>query len=244
MRRRLGWLAATLGVVGVVGLLVFLLPGRPQENQAPLVEGGFVPPEPEVPLRRGARDLIAPIDVASKFILTVVTRKDVAASWDVISPTYPGKSEFTKEQWAKADALPVVPFPAERARWRLDYSFKSEVGLKVLLVPVKDSEQKATVFDIDLVRRGKGKNRRWLVDYFSPTGTGTVATNQPRGGGATNRATGLPDLNPVGESHRISRIWILVPVGILGLAVLFPLVLGIGYVVRVRRAERDFASAP
>lgn len=242
MRRRLGWVAAMLGVVGMIGLLVVLIPGR-TETEVPLVEGGYVPPEPDVPLRRRNRDLIAPLDVASKFVQTAVTRKDVAASWDVISPTYPGKSEYTKEQWAKADALPVVPFPAERARWRLDYSFKNEIGLKVALFPAKGSDVKATVFDIDVIRRGKGKNRRWLVDYFAPSGTGTIVTDV-RSGGGTNRATGFPDLNPIGQAHRISRIWILVPIGILGLAVLFPLVIGVGYVVRVRRAERDFARAP
>lgn len=243
MRRRLGWLAATLGVVGVVGLLVVLIPGRPAEFEAPLVEGGYVPPEPEVPLRRTNRELIAPLDVASDFILTAVVRKNVGKSWDLLSPTFPGKAEFTKETWAKAEALPVQSFEVEHSRWRLDYSFKNEVGLKVALFPPKGSEYRATVFDIDLVQRGKGKNRRWLVDYFGPAGASTIVTSLS-GSGSTNRATGLPDLNPAGEAHRIGTAWILVPIGILGLAVLFPLGLGIGYLVRVRRAERDFASAP
>ena len=33
---------------------------------------------------------------------------------------FPGKSEFTKKKWAKAKALPFVPFDAERAEWRPD----------------------------------------------------------------------------------------------------------------------------
>jgi hypothetical protein len=245
MRRRLGWLATTLGFLGVVGLLIVLLPGRPDEDGTPLVEGGYLPPKPDVPVRRRNRDLLAPLDAAKYFIVTAVTRKNVAASWEVLSPTFPGKSEFTKKQWGKAKSLPFVPFDAERAKWRLDYSFKNEVGFKVALFPPKDSEERAAVFDIDMVRRGHGKNRRWLVDYFAPTGQ-TISTSEARsgGGGGGNRATGLPNLNPVGESHRISTAWIFVPIGILGLAVLFPLALGIGYVVRVKRAERDFARAP
>ena len=83
MRRRLGWVAAMLGVVGVVGLLVVLIPGRPNEPEAPLVEGGYLPPEPEIPLRRRNRELIAPLDVASKFILTAVVRKNVGESWEI-----------------------------------------------------------------------------------------------------------------------------------------------------------------
>ena len=133
MRRRLGWLAAMLGLVGVIGLLVVLIPGRPDEPEAPLVDGGYVPPEPEVPLRRRNRDLVEPLDVASKFILTAVARKNVGQSWEIISPTFPGKSEYTKEQWATAKALPVQSFEVERARWRLDHSFKNEVGLKATM---------------------------------------------------------------------------------------------------------------
>jgi hypothetical protein len=246
MRRRLGWLATTLGFIGVVGLLIVLLPGRPEEGGAPLVEGGYLPPEPETPYRRRNRDLVAPLVVAEYFVSTAVTRKNVAASWDVISPTFPGKSEFTKKQWGKAKSLPFVPFDAERAKWRPDYSFKNEVGFKVALFPPKDSNERAAVFDISMVRRGQGKHRRWLVDYFAPTGQ-TISTSEARsggGGGGANRVTGLPNLNPVGESHRISTAWIFLPIGILGLAVLFPLALGIAYVVRVKRAERDFARAP
>ena len=45
MRRRLGWLATTLGFSGVIGLLIVLLPGRPDDGGAPLVEGaGDLPP--------------------------------------------------------------------------------------------------------------------------------------------------------------------------------------------------------
>jgi hypothetical protein len=246
MRRRVGWLATTLGFLGVIGLLIVLLPGRSDEGGAPLVEGGYLPPKPEAPYRRRNRDLVAPLVVAEYFVATAVTRKNLAASWEVISPTFPGKSEYTKKQWAKAKSLPFVPYDADRAKWRPDYSFKNEVGFKVALFPPKGSEERAAVFDIDLVRRGHGKNRRWLVDYFAPTGQ-TISTTEARsggGGGGGTRAGGLPNLNPVGESHRISTGWILLPIGILGLAVLFPLALGISYVVRVRRAERDFARAP
>ena len=70
---------------------------------------------------------------------------------------------MTKKQWAKAKSLPVVPLDAERAKWRLDYSFENEVGLKVALVPPKGSESKAAVFDIDMVAGVHGKNWCWLV---------------------------------------------------------------------------------
>ncbi len=237
-----------MAFLGVVGLLIVLLPGRPDEGGAPLVEGGYLPPEPEAPYRRRNRDLVAPLVVAEYFVSTAVTRKNLAASWDVLSPTFPGKSEFTKKQWAKAKALPFVPFDAERAKWRPDYSLKERGRLQGGFVPAQRQRGEARRSSTStLVRRGHGKNRRWLVDYFSPTGQ-TISTGEARagGGGGANRATGLPNLDPtgVGQSHRISTAWIFVPIGILGLAVLFPLGLGIAYVIRVKRAERDFARAP
>ena len=211
------------------------------------MEGGYLPPEPEAPYRRRNRDLVAPLVVAEYFVSTAVTRKNLAASWDVLSPTFPGKSEFTKKQWAKAKALPFVPFEADRAKWRPDYSLKNEVGFKVALFPPKGSEESAAVFDIALVRRGHGKNRRWLVDYFSPTGQ-TISTSEARApaAAAPTGRQGFPTWTRPGleQSHRISTAWIFVPIGILGLAVLFPLGLGVAYVIRVKRAERDFARAP
>jgi hypothetical protein len=41
----------------------------------------------------------------------------------------------------------------------------------------------------------------------------------------------------------LSAAWLLVPLGILGLVLLFPLVLGIGYAIRLRRARREFANS-
>lgn len=106
MRRRLGWLAAMLGLVGVIGLLVVLIPGRPDEPEAPLVDGGYVPPEPEVPLRRRNRDLVEPLDVASKFILTAVARKNVGQSWEIISPTFPGSPSTRKSSGPRPKRYP------------------------------------------------------------------------------------------------------------------------------------------
>jgi hypothetical protein len=239
MRRRLGWLATALLFAGCIGLLVVLLPGRKASPEEP--RGiGYEPPRPEPRVKRSRRALVEPVDVAAKFIFTAVARKHVNRSWDVIAPTFPGKAEYTRQQWAKGD-IPVVPFPVERARWRLDYSFKNEVGLAVALFPPKGSKQRATVFNVDMRRFGKGKNRRWMVEYFAPAGTGSITTNL-RAGSAASRSAGLPDLNPVGKSHRLGTAWILVPIGILGLAILLPLGLGISYVIRTRRAEREFAK--
>jgi hypothetical protein len=204
-----------------------------------LAGSGFEPPQPERPVARTARSLQAPLDTAAKFVRTAVARKSVGESWELVAPTYVGKEEFTKRTWALGD-IPVQPFPVDRARWDLDYSYRNEVGLLVALFPPRGSKVRATVFNIDLRAFGKGKQRRWLVEYFGPAGTGTIAT----GGRGTLGATGLPDLDPVGRpgSSRLDKKWIAAPLSVLGLALLVPIVLGVSYAIRSRRAERDFAE--
>jgi hypothetical protein len=240
MRRRLGWVGAGLTVAGCIGLLIVLLPGRSAEAQE---EGpraaGYEPPQPQLQVPRTASSLQAPLDTAAKFVRTAVARKSVGESWELVAPTYVGKEEFTKRSWARGD-IPVQPFPVDRAKWDLDYSYRNEVGLLVALFPPRGSKVRATVFNIDLRAFGKGKQRRWLVEYFGPAGTSTIAT-----GGGARTATGLPDLDPTGRpgTSRLDRKWMIVPFSVLGLALLVPIVLGVSYAIRSRRAEREFANS-
>jgi hypothetical protein len=243
MRRRLGWLTTGLVFAGCVGLLIVLLPGRSNTAEEPTAAtGGYQPPEPEQKVTRSRGQLNAPLTVAAKFIETAVARNHVGNSWEILSPTYDGKSGYTKTSWARGD-IPVQSFPVDKARWDLDHSFKNEVGLLVALFPPRGSEYRATVFKIDLRAFGKGKSRRWLVDYFGPAGMGNINV-EGRGAAPTNRATGLPNLDPkvTGGSSQLDRRWIAVPIGILGLAVLLPIALVVTNMIRVRRAERDFAG--
>lgn len=246
MRRRLGWLATGLLFVGCIGLLVVLIPGKSKEAEGPTsATGGFLPPEPEPEMTRSQRQLNAPLAVAARFVQTAVARKNVGESWDILSPTYDGRSGYTKATWARGD-IPVQPFPVDRAKWDLDHSLKNEVGLLVALYPPRGSQYQAAVFKIDLRAFGKGKSRRWLVDYFGPAGMGNI-TVEGRAASRTpnfNRATGLPNLDPKVNNgrSRLNRGWIAVPIGILGLAILIPIALVITNVIRARRAERDWAG--
>jgi hypothetical protein len=246
MRRRLGWLATGLLFAGCIGLLIVLIPGKSDKAEEPTsATGGYVPPEPEPEMTRSQRQLNAPLTVAARFVQTAVARKNVGESWEILSPTYEGKSGFTKKTWARGD-IPVQPFPVDRAKWDLDHSLKNEVGLLVALYPPRGSQYQAAVFKIDLRAFGKGKSRRWLVDYFGPAGMGNINV-EGRGASKTpnvNRSTGLPNLDPKvnGGRSRLNRGWIAVPIGILGLAILIPIALVVTNVIRARRAERDFAG--
>lgn len=239
-RRRLGWLSMLLAILAGITGLVMLLPGRHQKLDKP-VPGGSAVPIQEVPYNRTEKDLRKPLAVAARFVDTAVTRKDVAASWDLIDPDFPGKSEYTRKQWVRRGDIPVVPFPAVAARWRPDYSYQNEIGLKVALYPPAHSESRAAVFDIALHASGTGRHRQWRVVSFMPAGGQAGPGNGPPG-----RAGGFPDLgNRIGQqtSSHLSRAWLLLPLSVFGLALLTPLGLGIANSVRVRRAERQFARS-
>lgn len=239
-RRRLARLSVLLAVIAGAMGLVMLLPGVHEKLDKP-VPGGSAAPKEEIPVKRTNKDMQRPLTVAKLFIATAVTRKNVAASWDLIDPDFPGKSEYTRKQWVKRDDLPVVPFDAVAARWRPDYSYRDEIGLKVALFPPEHSENRAAVFDISLRASGARKHRQWRVLSFMPAGGQVGPSNGPPG-----RVGGFPDLgNRVGpQSHsRLNRAWLLLPLSIFGLALLTPIGLGIAYAIRVKRAERQFARS-
>jgi hypothetical protein len=69
--------------------------------------------------------------VAGKFILTAVARKNTGASWELLDPTYAGREGFTKQTWAKGE-IPVIPFPgAEQADARFNVTYSSPAQLMV-----------------------------------------------------------------------------------------------------------------
>ena len=117
--------------------------------------------------------------------------------------------------------------------------------LEVALFPPKRSDQRATVFDIGMLAVGSGSDRHWLVDYFSPGPVGSAPSP------GTLRPSNLPDLGTrsTGSGSRLSSTWLILPFGVLGLALLVPLCFGIvhwyrGYgPARLRRRHRPQLGA-
>lgn len=219
--------------------LALLFPDR-HEASTPLTEGGQLPPRTEDSVKRTGNALAEPLAVTEKFLNTAVARRHVADSWELIHPSFPGKEEFTKKTWAKGN-IPVVPFPVADARYRVDYSYKNELGLRIVLIPPRGDKTPRAIFDVELRRSGRGENRKWLIDSYMPSGQ-----IQSGGGGyGTARGiSGLPNLDPKArpdDSSRLGPGWLLVPLSVLILALLTPIGVGITNSVRARRAARDFA---
>lgn len=196
----------------------------------------WTPPREPIPVRRSRKELSEPLSIATKFVQTAVARRQVASSWPLASPSL--KVGFTRRQWARGD-IPVVPYPVDVTRWRLDYSYANELAFQVALFPKPSSRLRPTVFDVQLRRYGSGKDRRWLVESITPSVQRLAAPEF----GIPQRPAGLPNLGGglgTGEP-RLSAAWLALPGAIMSLILLVPLSLFVAHVLRTRRAEREFA---
>lgn len=186
------------------------------------------PPPKRVPFTAGVRKDV--LDTAARFLRTAVVRDHVEDSWELTAPSL--KAGYTPQTWA-TDDIPVAPYPVDVARWDVDYSWDGVVGLKVALFPKKGEKVPAAVFDMQLRAFGKGDERRWLVDSWTPTSY----TQVPRGPllGGSNR--------PQAEYRSpLAPTWLLFPLGVLSLAVAVPLLfLGRSW-WRGRRAVRRYEA--
>ncbi len=152
------------------------------------------------------------------FVVHGVTRKNVARSFDVVTPEL--RAGMTRAEWVHGD-IPAYPYPA-RGRtfheWTLDYSEPNEVGLNLLLHPRRSASRRIgpIMFDVTLKRL----HGRWLVDLFIPT-----ATFAPEAGPSKVRA--VPDYSPQPQGEggnqdhgsRLSHAYAVIPFALLGLLV-------------------------
>lgn len=182
-----------------------------------------------VPFAKAKREGV--LRTAAKFLRTAVVREHVADSWELTDPAL--KQGYTRATWATQD-IPVQPYPVDSAKWKVDYSWPNVVGLKAAVFPKKGHDVPAAVFDMELHAYGKGKNRRWLVDSWTPTSyTGIPAG--PLGANA-NRGVVYEGKKP------IATRWLFAPFILFGLAMLVPLGLGIRGWLRGRRAVRRYEA--
>ena len=227
------WTSAAVVVLAAAVAVGVKWPNTAPSHESPLSrERAFVYREPKsVKLARddGDRALAA----AARFLQTAVRRERVGSSWDVTTANL--RQGATRAQWRTED-IPVVPYPLKFAQWRLEYSYKDRLGLRVLLFPRRNARIAPASFDMELRAVGRGKNRRWLVDYWVPRGTAPQARR--------TRAPGFslaPDFR-VAAKPQLSATWLLVPVALFSLLLLVPLTLVLRGYVRTRRARGSYTS--
>ena len=170
-RRRAGWLAVCLAVAGGVAFvgIHFQNTGHPEKQVFQPGKPQLVPKNPKTDVFTAAeqRQVRA---VAVRFIQSAVYRKHVADSFALTTREL--HQGLSRADWATG-TIPVVPYPAnavDDVRWRLDYSYADEVGLKVAFYPKPRSGVDRQIFEIALQNHGKGRTPHWLVSYWAPEG--------------------------------------------------------------------------
>ena len=171
---------------------------------------------------------------AANFVTHAVARRKVELAYDLAAPSL--RAGISRAEWRKED-IPVVPFPVQEARWKIEYSYDDALGLQVLLLPTPKSRLRPTVFAMELTPTGRGKEQKWLVSSWAPTGmTGAGAAAPPQAG-----AGGVPNLGATlqGGEARLDARWLFAPFALLALV---PLIIGGFYFRGWRRGRRAEAA--
>ena len=169
-----------------------------------------------------------------------VARRRVERSYDLTAPVL--KGGLSEAEWSARD-IPVVPFPVEEARWKIEYSYGDALGLQVMLFPTAAS--KLTPVDVrdgaDTDRQRQEQVARLLLgsgrDDRRERCRGRPGCSAERIGRSTESGC-----QPAAGARRASTRWLLAP---LGLLLVVPLIVS-GYYVRGwrrgRRAEALYGS--
>jgi hypothetical protein len=139
----------------------------PLSNQAAQV----FTPKKQVKIDSAARQ------VAGRWILTNVARKNLATGYELTHPEL--RQGMTLKQWLTGN-IPVTPYPADRleaATFKVTESYEDEVYLEVALLPKAGVDIKPQIFHIGLKRMG-GAHGKWRVSYWLPYGKPELPTNR------------------------------------------------------------------
>jgi hypothetical protein len=176
------------------------------------------------------------LKVVTRFVYTAVARKNIDRSWNLVAPEL--RAGFTRKEWNRGE-MPIVPFPVESARWRLEYSDAEGVGFSVALYPTAESRQRAQVFLVGLHQLGAANRRHWVIDNWqtAPIQQGPQFAGGGGGGSGTVLDQLSPKINPAGKSTE-SAAWLLLPLGLLSLIIFVPLTVASVNWYREHKAER------
>ena len=231
-RRRLAWTAWSIVVVTAIVAAVVLMPHGERVPETalrttPADTAPAAPPLRLTPSRRREADTLV-----RRFAVEAAARRDPAAAWEDASATM--RSAVAREAWNEGD-LPVVPFDGAALKeisWRVVYREPGRVGLDVLLVARPGTMQRTTVYAVDLVL----EQSRLVVDVWAPRASFAGPAPPTR-----TETTAAPAEPPA--SRRIDARWLLIPGGVLALALLVPLGFLARNAIRNRRAYRRYSRA-
>jgi hypothetical protein len=234
-RRRLLWSAIVLAAAAAATVIGVFFSNTGDSNEAPFTKGpvqlvGPLPKSVEF-TEKIRRDVGV---VAAEFVATGVLRTNTERSYDLTDRAF--HQGISRKRWGNAN--PIVPYPKDAVavvKWKLDYSYRDRVGLKVSLQPKPTATIGGMVFNIELHKAGAPGHRHWLVDYWAPAGLETP----PPSRSAARAPLGPP---PTGQPG-LAAAWLVLPIAVIfGTILLVPLVLMFRGWRRRVRADRAYRA--
>jgi hypothetical protein len=241
-RRRLAWFGVGLGIVGAIAGVALLIPNPKQPNPAPPKNA---PPAQVVRrsthVTRAERRAISA--TLGRFLRAGLDRSSPATAWRLAGPEL--KTGSTLRQWRHGTS-PIPYFPARNEGFNawtpVDAGPRYVVFDHLVVHPRHGPRTSAWIFSGEVVRSGS----HWLVNRLytiaimrRPTKSGTHQLGPADFAAPTASAS---DGSPPRDSGAIlGKAWLLAVVGVIGLAILFPIGLGVASGVRSRRRRRQYA---
>ena len=173
---RLTWIGSLILVAGAVTLGVVVLGGDGEPTAATKASPGgggarAAADDVQSPATRNTVPLPSAVRrAAGEFILSTVTRENLAKGWTLVHPDLKAECACTRAEWLTGN-IPIQPYPGdalEDASFSIEESYENEAVLQVALLPKAGSKVQSEIFWIGLKAVGAGPARKWLVYYWAP----------------------------------------------------------------------------
>jgi len=169
-----------------------------------------------------------------RFVADGIQRHDLAASYDLVTPTY--RAGISRRAWAHGTTR-VLSFPARghHFAWAVDFAMPGDVVVDLMLHPRHGAKGGPMIFSVEL----KKLHGRWLVDSMLPAASFA-------GSGRTGSMKAFGDYGPLAaknpERRKVDRLLLVLPGSILLLVVGLPAGIVLRGWRRNRRAERAYSE--
>jgi hypothetical protein len=176
-----------------------------------------------------------------QFVPAAVAREHPERAYSIATPNL--RKQATPSQWRNGN-IPVQPFPVRSHStfhgWTVNYAFKRQVNIDLLVMPDLKKETHPLALTIDMRQVG-GK---WLVDSVFPVAVFAPLPKQGNRGPMVSTYDLVPGQAAAGGQSRISYGWFLVPVGLVGGGLLAVFLVILRGSLQDRRARGDRKSLP
>jgi hypothetical protein len=170
-----------------------------------------------------------------RFVASAVQRKNLAASYDLVTPTM--RTGISRRDWAHGRTN-VMAYPARGTRfhgWTVDLAQPGYVMVDLILQPRRGARVGQMIFTLEL-RRVHG---RWLVASFIPSASFAGAER-------TGSMQAFADYGPLASKNpkpkHVNRLFLIGPALVVLLIVAFPAGILLRSWRRNRRAEREYGK--